>query len=67
MLLRKDTDMIEKIAQDIINLTNIKLAGFADLFEKNAANIFGITPDNFQLNMFGNPQLHKQVIQNITL
>ena len=29
--------MIEKIAQDIIRLTNIKLAGMADLFEKIAA------------------------------
>ena len=29
--------MIEKIAQDILNRTNVKLAGLSDLFEKIAA------------------------------
>lgn len=46
--------MIEKIAQDIELLANIKLAGIADLFEKIAANVYGANPNNLGSTLVGN-------------
>ena len=57
--------MIEKIAQDILDRASIKLAGLSDLFEKIAANAFGVTPNNFNLYTIGNPKIQQQMIQNI--
>jgi hypothetical protein len=57
--------MIEKIAQDIETLANIKLAGIANLFEKIAANSFGVTKHNFISNMLGNAEVQNAFGRNL--
>lgn len=57
--------MIEKIAQDIETLANIKLAGIANLFEKIAANAFGVTKHNFISNMLGNAKVQDAFDRNL--